>query len=82
MARKIIHPDPKTETESQEFDSANYFKEAMALRKPLQPVIKKVTVIAEVRVGRPLRKWSAMSIRERDNRASPRIAAYYGWPRP
>jgi hypothetical protein len=35
------------------FDSAAYFKEAMKMRKPLQPVIKKVTVTVEVRVERP-----------------------------
>ena len=59
MTRKVVHPElPKTETSEteeakQEFDTANYFKEAMALRKPLEPIIKKVAVIADVRIGRP-----------------------------
>jgi hypothetical protein len=41
------------ETNEGSFDAAAYFKEAMAMRKPLKPAIRKVTVTAEVRVGRP-----------------------------
>ena len=52
---KLVHPEPpKTETAIPEgFDAAAYFKEAMKLRKPLQPVIRKAAVLAEVRVMRP-----------------------------
>jgi hypothetical protein len=54
---KLIYPEsPKTDDKapaSEGFDAAAYFKEAMKLRKPLQPVIRKTTVTAEVRVGRP-----------------------------
>ena len=52
---KLVHPEPpKKETEpAKEFDSAGYFKEALALRKPLAPVIRKTVVTADVRVGRP-----------------------------
>jgi hypothetical protein len=36
---KLVHPDPpKKETEpAKQFDSGAYFKEALALRKPLAP---------------------------------------------
>jgi hypothetical protein len=52
---KLVHLDPpKKETEpAKQFDSAAYFKEALALRKPLTPVIRKTLVTADVRVERP-----------------------------
>jgi hypothetical protein len=54
---RLVNPElPKTDGEtaaSESFDAAAYFKEALKLRKPLQPVIRKTTVTAEVRVMRP-----------------------------
>jgi hypothetical protein len=52
---KLVDPDPpKKETEpAKQFDSTSYFKEALALRKPLAPVIRKTVVTADVRVERP-----------------------------
>jgi hypothetical protein len=43
----------KPEASETAFDTTSYFKEAMELRKPLQPVIRKANVLAEVHVGRP-----------------------------
>jgi hypothetical protein len=56
---KLVYPElPKTDDKAtapapENFDAAAYFKEAVKLRKPLQPAIRKVTVTAEVRVMRP-----------------------------
>jgi hypothetical protein len=50
---KLVYPEPPKTEPAREFDSAAYFKEAMAMRKPLMPVIRKTAITAEVRVGRP-----------------------------
>jgi hypothetical protein len=47
---KLVHDEATPEAP---FNPAEYFRKALALRRPLQPVIKKVTVLAEVHVGRP-----------------------------
>jgi len=50
---KLVHPEPPKTEPAKEFDSAAYFKEALAMRRPLAPVIRKTVITAEVRVGRP-----------------------------
>jgi hypothetical protein len=49
---KLVSPPPP-DAKPAEFDAAAYLKEAMAMRKPLKPAIKKVAVTADVRFGRP-----------------------------
>ena len=49
---KLVADTDKPSLTTTSVDAKAYFAEVASLRKPLQPVIKKVEILAEVRVGR------------------------------